>query len=146
MQLYLPYPDFEKSVQCLTTNHLNRVRTNCQLMAKAFLEPSRWCYHPSFKAWKPYYKAFQYYHDCVVKEWIGRGFNTKAVLFGAPKPERKDMPWFIGNDRYHSSMRSNLIRLNFTYKERCEWVEDGKQPYLWPNNNTYQLDLILLSQ
>lgn len=140
--IWLPYSDFEKSVACLNTQHLNRQRTNCQVLAKSFIAPNRWNNNPIFKVWSPYYEVFQYYHDVCVREWVSRGWRTSAVLFEAPKPDKRKLPWFIGVEEFHSSHRANLLRLDPTYRSRMNWGEDPNLPYLWPNNNTYQFEEI----
>ncbi len=142
MMIWLPYPDFTKSVSCLNTQHLNRQRANCQVLSKSFISPNRWNHVPTFKAWKNYYEVFQYYHDVCVKEWVKRGFRTIAVLYEAPKPDKRDLPWFIGEEQYHASHRSNLLRLDPTYAGIEGWREPSNLPYLWPNMNNYQFEEI----
>lgn len=142
MQIFLPYPDFKQSVECLNNIHLNSQKWNCQVMAKTFTRNDRWASHPTFLAWKPYYESFKYYHDLVVDEWLKRGFRTIAVKYETPKPDKRFLPWFIGEEMFHQSHRSNLLRKDPTYASRFGWRDPDDLPYLWPNNNTYQFDCI----
>ncbi len=37
--------------------------------------------HPATQMWKPYLAGLKYYYNCIVEEWIDRGFNNTMKLY-----------------------------------------------------------------
>jgi hypothetical protein len=51
-----------------------------------------------------------------------------------PVPPRraKGYPWWLGDNRLHSSHRSNLLRKMPDYYVQFKWTDDPAAPYWWP--------------
>jgi hypothetical protein len=135
MQTFLPYPDIKQSVECLDNKRLGKQRVEAFQIFKALtISDYGWKNHPATLMWKGYEPALLYYVDCCIIEWIRRGFNNtmkrssqKAIVY--PK-------WF-GDNRFHSSHRSNLLRKDKEYYSRFNWKESPNMDYFWPTKEGY---------
>ena len=95
-----------------------------------------WPNHPANKMWKGHEyhlglyllagievlkergKYYEKIHNNILMEM------SKHIDTGAP-------PWF-GNDKFHASHRSNLIRKNPVWYGQFGWAEPTDLPYIWP--------------
>ncbi len=144
MQTFLPYPDFRKSAQCLDNKRLGKQRVEILQILQTLLKKKKrikkigWKNHPAVLQWKSYEMTLIKYGFVVCDEWIKRGFkdtvrwklldisrNFKESAFRFP------FSWW-GNDKYHSSHRSNLLRKNFKFYSQYGWSESADIPYYWP--------------
>lgn len=94
-----------------------------------------WYNHPAVRMWKGYENALVDYGMVICIEWIQRDNKDtcadKILEFG----DDKDMirpPW-LGNEAFHASHRSNLLRKDFTYYSQFGWTEQNNLPYIWPS-------------
>ena len=46
-------------------------------------------------------------------------------------PIEEDLPLWFGNENFHASHISNLLRKNFEYYSQFGWKEDINLPYVW---------------
>lgn len=132
MQTFLPYPDFLKSARVLDNKRLGKQRVEVlQLVMGQF--PN----HPAAKMWRGYQDALIDYGLAVCKVWRReRGFSdtvqdkllTLVSLHDAVMP-----PWF-GDEAFHASHRSNLLRKDPVCYGRYGWTEPHDLPYIWPVN------------
>ena len=146
MQTFLPKADLIESLECLDRLRLGKQRVETfQLLVAAedpwawetrvrrtgnTKEPKGWKNHPAKTMWDGYTEALKLYYNYSIYEWIRRGYNNTMerapVDISAPMP-----PWF-GDDKLHSSHRSNLLRKDSNYYSIYGWSEDTKQEYYWP--------------
>lgn len=137
MQTFLPYADFNKSVECLDYRRLGKQRIECKQILKILLnqtESKAWHNHPATKMWRGYEGALASYGEAVCKEWIKRGykdgqfdyFHFRAVCLPNKLP-----PW-LGNKEFHEAHRSNLLRKDKDYYSMYGWNEPNDLPYIWP--------------
>jgi len=114
-----------------------------------------WYNHPAVQMWKGYEYRLTCYTICVCTEWRRRGFDDtclpqavaiqndlygKALArYGRSEPlgiingnYNPTPPWF-GNERFHASHRSNLLRKDPTWYEQFGWAEPPDLPYVWPS-------------
>jgi hypothetical protein len=154
MQTFLPYPDFEKSVQILDSKRLGKQRVETFQVLNILLdrtETKGWRNHPVTLMWKGYEAALQVYQNYTIREWIKRGYkNTmqfENILIEAQLPS-----WF-GNESLHRSHRANLLKKDWEYyfpffKEDLVLINEVKEamstakaqnkkpneitPYYWP--------------
>ena len=83
--------------------------------------------------WKGYEPALRAYMNECILQWKERGFkNTMSyekvsVNFEKPK-------WF-GDERFHASHRSNLLRKDYGHYSKFNWTESNDLPYFWPSKN-----------
>lgn len=137
MQTFLPYPDFKRSAQCLDYRRLGKQRVECwQIYCCLTGEGSlRWRNHPDVKMWEGYEGALLVYGIAICEEWIGRGYKDSLL----PKFElclsfckKRDIPFWLGDEKFHSAHRSNLLRKDSVYYGKFGWKESSDLPYFWP--------------
>jgi len=117
MQTFLPYADFKQSAAVLDRQRLGKQRVeNLQIM-KALLDPSYgWQNHPAVNMWRDHILSLMDYQVAICNEWTGRGYKDTCLeksfaLINEYKPTyRIGRPSWIGNEQFHISHRSNLLR------------------------------------
>lgn len=148
MQTFLPFPDFVKSAQCLDWRRLGKQRVEAfQLLvaigdAWAIIERSKrgitspgragWRNHPAAKMWRGHNDALGIYMNCIIREWVRRGYKNTMSFY--PETICGLPPWF-GNEPFHASHRSNLLRKDTKYYSQFGWTESSDLPYIWPPGN-----------
>jgi hypothetical protein len=140
VQTFLPYPDFTASARCLDRRRLGKQRVEALQILKALLDPSYgWQHHPAVAMWRGHeYQLVRYGHD-VCWEWSRRGYRDSvserlAELYLARRVYDMDPaePVWLGDERFHASHRSNLLRKDPTYYGGFGWSEPPDLPYVWP--------------
>lgn len=130
MQTFLPYPDFKESAMVLDYRRLGKQRVEASQLIRSILDPTySWSKHPASKMWKGYLPALTLYMNTMIEEWIERGYNNTMKIL-----EIEDeiiFPNFIGNENFHASHRSNLLRKNKEYYSQFGWSEPDNLPYIW---------------
>ncbi len=105
---------------------------------------SRWRHHPIAKMWKPYPIALLTYGLECSQEWRSRGYVDNMTNEFMKRIEQAewdyrlpiddpihDMPWWMGEEEFHQSHRSNLLRkLPEHYRQFWE-NEPDDLPYVW---------------
>jgi hypothetical protein len=132
MQTFLPYPDFALSAAILDSKRLGKQRVEAEQIARAIASPSYgWQSHPAVTMWRGYLPALLAYRDAMIREWVSRGYhNTMPYRSDSPLYE---VPWWLGDEAFHRSHQSNLIRkLPSYYSPKFPGVP-GDLPYQWPN-------------
>ena len=136
MQTFLPYESFEKSAQTLDWRRLGKQRVEGMQIINAITGKKRkdgkpykgWINHPCSVMWKDYVPALKHYTNVFIKEWINRGYNNNMEFYDTGKII---MPDWIGNEKFHSSHRANLLRKDFDYYSQFGWTENPERPYVW---------------
>ena len=136
MNTFLPYSDFQKSAHCLDYKRLGKQRVEAwQIYLALTQENYGWKNHPIVKMWKGYELALLYYGYIICQEWICRGYkdNMSKRFFTEIKnfKGKLTIPNWLGNERFHASHRSNLLRKNKEYYSKFNWKESDKLPYIW---------------
>jgi len=131
MQTFLPYKDFKKCAQSLDYKRLGKQRLECKQILEA-LHPqstSRWKNHPAVKMWKGYESSLKYYMNCILNEWISRGYNNTISFNEVKQGIDKVIPQWL-DDKLIYSHRANLMR---KLPEYYHWENvDVNAPYWWP--------------
>lgn len=138
MQTFLPYPDFKQSAQTLDWKRLGKQRVEGMQLLKAILGVKKldgnfykgWQNHPATKMWLSYPDALKVYTNSMINEWIRRGYKNNMQLYKVPR--NYTMPDWLGNEYFHASHRSNLLRKDFNYYSQYGWQEQNDLPYIWP--------------
>lgn len=149
MQTFLPYPYFAQSAMVLDYRRLGKQRVEAfQLLVAngdewAIAErtkrtgkvspPKGWTNHPAAVMWQPYSHALRLYYNTMIKEWVRRGYNN--TMREAPVPACIEMPPWLGNQQFHASHRSNLLRKDPHFYSRYNWNETSAMEYFWPNGH-----------
>ena len=136
MQTFLPHESFEKSAQTLDWRRLGKQRVEGMQIINAITGKKRkdgkpykgWINHPCSVMWKDYVPALKHYTNVIIQEWITRGYNNNMEFYDTGKII---MPDWIGNEKFHSSHRANLLRKDFDYYSQFGWTENPERPYVW---------------
>lgn len=133
MQTFLPYPDFEKTAKCLDSKRLGKQRVEARQIIKNLEgERDQWYDHPAVQMWKGYVKALKLYFNKISKEWERRGHEHNLGYYDV-KGEIEYSPWF-GNEEFHKSHRSNLLRKEPEFYEKYDWEVSDDLDYFWPES------------
>lgn len=136
MQTFLPYADFAQSAKCLDRRRLGKQRVEVLQLLKALLQGGGWVNHPAAKMWKGYEGALCGYGMAVCCEWISRGYADTCLgkmdaMF--PYGWSELMPPWIGNEAFHRSHQSNLLRKDPVWYGKFGWDVPNDLPYVWPS-------------
>ena len=133
MQTFLPYPNLKKSLKTLDNRRLGKSRVEAFQILNILLNRTSsksWKNHPAVKMWQGYENALKIYFNKSVKLWISRGYKNTMKL---EKIEGKIiLPKWLGNKKFHSSHKSNLLRKNAEHYSKFGWVEKDNLDYIWP--------------
>jgi hypothetical protein len=133
MQTFLPYVSFTMSAQCLDRQRLSKQRVEgMQILNTLSGKSVGWRHHPAAKMWRGYEDALGQYVNAMIIEWIGRGYKNTMVLY--PVGIEYVVPPWLGDDGFHRSHQSNLLRKDPTYYGQYGWAVDADLPYVWPVN------------
>ena len=131
MQTFLPYSDFYKSIKCLDYKRLGKQRVEAKQILNALRGKSKgWVNHPATKMWKGYEDALSFYHNLCILEWTNRGFNNTMEL--EIVGEEMNLPIWLGNEDFHNSHKSNLLRKDPIFYGKFGWNVPHDLPYIWP--------------
>lgn len=146
MQTFLPYADFSKSASCLDQKRLGKQRCEAYQILNILLGLGKrnkngkmtWENHPAVKMWRGYEYILKDYIAAICAEWVYRGYKDTVAQKTADLIRSKSMhmkvqppPW-LGNDKFHASHRSNLLRKDKRYYSAYGWTEPDNLPYVWP--------------
>ena len=137
MQTFLPYESFEDSASCLDWKRLGKQRVECKQILNILIGTntlSRWRNHPAVLMWRGFENALMDYTNCMIIEWINRGFNNNMEFYDSG---RLTYPVWLGNKDFHASHRSNLLRKDAIHYGHFNWAEPNNLPYFWPTKEGY---------
>lgn len=130
MQTFLPYPDFRRSAACLDTRRLGKQRLEAAQILNVLRGVSNgWASHPAVRMWRGHEAALAAYMNAIIDEWVGRGYRNSMVKAHV---SRYRPPSWLGNEEFHASHRSNLLRKDPEHYSRFGWEEGPGLPYVWP--------------
>lgn len=133
MQTFLPLPDYYESMRCLDKSRLgNQVwREGLTLIRGG------WPNHPASKMWRGYEYHLGLYLLAGIKALIlqrGKRYTEieDKIRQEMKKHRNSGPPYWLGDDKFHASHRSNLIRKDPAYYRAFGWKEPDDLPYVWP--------------
>lgn len=135
---FLPYPSFTDSAKVLDYKRLGKQRVEAVQILRANLGLSKgWTNHPAAVMWRGHEWKLAEYGLAICEEWIFRGYKDsllpefekalEVLPHGVLGPQ--NLPWWLGNEDFHRSHRSNLKRKDPSH---YLWDEPLDLPYLWP--------------
>jgi len=138
MQTFLPYEDFQETAKCLDYRRLGKQRVEARQIYSCLTgEPTKsgrtykgWVNHPAVKMWQGHERCLAQYYNAIVQEWIRRGYNNSMEFL--PVENDVEKPDWIGDEDFHASHRSNLLRKQREWYSQFEWQEEDNLPYVWP--------------
>jgi hypothetical protein len=133
MQTFLPYADLQESVRVLDYRRLGKQRVETFQVLNILLDrtPTKgWRNHPVTRMWSGYESALQVYQNYTIQEWVNRGYknNMQFEEILIPSPQ---MPSWFGDEEFHRSHRSNLLRKDYEYYSQF-FDEPTDLEYSWP--------------
>ena len=134
MQTFLPYADFQKSVEVLDYRRLGKQRVESFQVLNVLLNRTQtkgWRNHPVTLMWTGYESALKLYQNITIRECIRRGYKNN-MSYEEIEPNSAAMPIWFGNEEFHRSHRSNLLRKDFKYYSQY-FDEPNDLEYYWPN-------------
>lgn len=145
MQTFLPYKSFSQSAACLDFKRLNKQLVECQQILNALLTPGAkgWIHHPATLMWKGYESALVVYAASCFFELQKR--KDSSHLSMVKILELKDLyltgkpieyPRWLGNEEFHTSHKSNLLRKDPIYYSQFKWDVPDDLEYIWPVKKT----------
>ena len=143
MNTFLPYADFSKSAKCLDYKRLGKQRVEAWQIYLALTKKNYgWKNHPVVKMWKGYELSLLCYGLEISKEWKNRGYKDtlgqkmwEKLLSKVFSGQRIINPNWLGSRKFHSAMRSNLLRKDKKYYSKFGWKEKNNLPYYWIKEN-----------
>lgn len=136
MQTFLPYPDFAASAKVLDYRRLGKQRVETWQIIRALSgETKGWASHPASKMWDGYLPALHMYGRAMCTEWIDRGY-ADTMLNRFEQYDEFDMPPWMGNEDFHRSHQSNLIRKDAEFYSEIFAGVPSDLEYVWPARYT----------
>lgn len=146
MQTFLPLPGYVASAKVLDNKRLGKQRVECKQILRALgmrvgsqhIISGGWRHHPAVLMWRGFEYSLCCYAITVCDEWRARGWKDSllpqfefvaSLLYLSGERGR---PPFIGNDAFHASHRSNLLRKDPDFYGKYGWTEPNDLPYVWP--------------
>ena len=87
--------------------------------------------HPAAKMWRGYEDALKLYYLLAIEEWVERGYNNTMQPLAYNTISLEFPPW-VGNEAFHASHRSNLLRKDPEFYGKYGWTEPDNLAYIWP--------------
>lgn len=149
MQTFLPYPSFKESAKVLDRRRLGKQRVETLQILQTLLVPTpkkSWKNHPAVKMWKGHEYLLLIYQNHICDEWISRGYKdtckqkSKEIFSSFIDQltteeeiiQHYRIPEWFGDERLHSSHRSNLLRKDLEHYSQFNWTEPSTLAYFWP--------------
>lgn len=146
MQTFLPDEDFRLSAKFLDYRRLGKQRVECKQLLSALgytilngslcwtPPPANvgWINHPAAKMWRGYELALAEYQADCIREWVSRGYNNTMERVVIPDDVDLVYPPWLGNEAFHASHRSNLLRKDPDWYGKFDWKEPTNLEYVWP--------------
>lgn len=104
------------------------------------LENAGWANHPAVRMWRGYEWQLLRYQQAICDEWVEQlgfkdtCFDKSLYLYFRCNPQANDgeMPDWIGNEEFHLSHQSNLIRKDPKRYSKAFPGVPSNLPYVWP--------------
>lgn len=140
MQTFLPSPNFDYSARALDERRLGKQIVECLQIYRAITRPDYgWQNHPAVNQWRGYESALLQYADAMHDEWLRRGHTEhgayqQLIIEGAEhwKLTSWRLPPWLGDDEYHRSHRSALVRKFPAHYAPMFPDGDIDAEYIWP--------------
>ena len=134
MQTFLPYPDYMQSMQCLDKKRLgNQVYRECKTIITG-----GWPNHPASKMWAGHFRSlanYALYGVIAMQKWYSADVCQRWLKYYKDQAEmhpRSGFPPWIGNDAFHASHKSALLRKDPIWYGQFGWDVPSDLPYVWP--------------
>jgi len=144
MQTFLPFRDFTPSVSTLDDKRLGKQRVEAFQILRAITDHTYgWQHHPAVNMWRGYHEALALYGMACCMAWIERGNGDSMLTRFLPYvsvPGTFDYPEWLGDDQFHLSHQSNLVRKDAAHYGPQFPDVPPDLPYYWPTQHGYGRD------
>lgn len=124
----------------LDYKRLGKQRVEAKQILDTIQNPSGWKNHPVCHLWKDNIDGLKYYINCMIDEWIRRGYKNTMEKYDISFKEEKDiLPWFYYNKQIQNSMKAALLRKNPEYYKDILTLDDSdyiNHGYIWTKKLT----------
>ena len=133
IQTFFPVPNSLVSADILDKKRCFKNLVESQQILNTIEGRSKgWINHPAVKMWVGHANALKDYSNsffdiCINKHKINIQKLKKYKIVGNIL-----YPKWVGDERFHSSHRSNLLRKDKIYYSKFGWTETPNLPYWWP--------------
>jgi len=132
MQTFVPLPSYIESMRCLDKSRLgNQVWLEGMILLKG-----GWPNHPASKMWRghEYHLGLYLLEGCKVLEERGKSYPAviERIKNEIVRFEDTGAPKWLGDEKFHASHRSNLLRKLPEWYSKFGWSEPNNLPYIWP--------------
>ena len=109
LNTFLPYPEFDRTVECLDNRRLGKQRVEAwQILRIVQASPvpvkgTAWANSPAVRMWRGFPDALLVYYNACLEEWGRRGFKNVLLQPMEPQSLPVAMPPWLGE---HSSTSS----------------------------------------
>jgi hypothetical protein len=152
VQTFLPVPDFAATAALLDVRRLGKQRVETLQVLRGLTVPGYgWRHHPAVAMWRGYAEALVRYGLEMCEVWSAGGrSDTCAVSLsrelagtcGIRTARAQDdlaaaqeLPPWIGDDAFHRSHRSALVRKDPAHYAHLFPDADPGLPYVWPSSD-----------
>jgi hypothetical protein len=121
MQTFLPYADLTESLRVLDNKRLGKQRVETYQIISAITGRLKldgtpykgWVNHPCSVMWRNHVPLLKMYLNASIDEWVSRGF--KNTMDKEDIDEEVTYPDWFGNQKFHDSHKSNLLKKDFDF-------------------------------
>jgi hypothetical protein len=132
---FLPWPDSQKTARLLDNKRLGKQRVEALQILKVNLGLTKgWKNHPASVMWRGSEGMLVVYIYDMCDEWTRRGYTdtVRATTYELVQEHGITIggqPWWWGNNEFHQSHRSNLVRKD---PDHYRFRINPNLPYKWP--------------
>lgn len=137
---FMPYADFRRVARALDKKRLGKQRVEAMQIINILdgsTKKKGFSYHPVVAMWREHLDALRYYYNCMVKEWVRRGFKNTMKFYEVPKKIK--VPWFAKSRALQMTHRASLLRKEPAYYSSIFTGVPKKYmrySYIWPSKLT----------
>lgn len=89
--------------------------------------------------WKGYEASLLSYTNAICDEWTSRGYRDTCKekannIFKQYKSMNNGSPIWLGDEDFHNSHKSNLLRKAPDFYKKFNWSLPDDLPYVWPTS------------
>jgi hypothetical protein len=103
-------------------------------VGEQIIKPSGWSNHPAVRMWRGQEHSLLCYAQQICLEWRRRGYNDSLLsqFDAAQSPGLRVVPPWCGDQKFHDSHKSNLIRKDPDHYGPMWPTVPANLPYIWP--------------
>lgn len=140
---FLPFPDFQKSLESLDDRRLGKQRVEAKQMYDALTNPNAkgWRNHPAALMWKGYEDLLALYYNISIEVWLSRGKNNTMPYLEMDLEKIKETPTWLGWPAFHQSHMAALLRKDPEYYgDKFELLVGPYKDYgyIWPTHVNFE--------